>query len=222
MIHINPYSSRFKEFFKYLGWILLFVFLWFNGCSRNEKSVASVKITIPEVKGSFDSEKPKHTPIVINANNKAVVQKGETAFYENEIDKMIAESEKLKQDFAKANDSIKKLQYSKAIQLNKFNSVFEDDAIKININGIAKGEVKELTPTYTIKERKLEVPVQAAATAFRILAGMEVGNNTSLNDFKVKANIMFQNRKGNILSASFDTNQTIWVGYSFSILNIKR
>jgi hypothetical protein len=222
MIQINPYSSGFKEFFKYLGWILLFVFLWFNGYSRKEKAVASAKITVPEVKGSFNSKVPKHTPIVMNSKNEAEVQKGEAAFYENEIDKMIAESEKLKQDFAKANDSIKKLQYSKAIQLNKFNSIFEDDAIKININGIAQGEVKGFSPTYTIKERKLEVPVQAKETAFRILAGMEVGNNTALNDFKVKANIMFQNRKGNILSASFDTNQTIWVGYNFSILNVKR
>lgn len=222
MIQINPYSPIIKEFLKYLGWILLFFFLWFNGCSNKEKAVTSVKVTVPEVKGSFDSKKPKHTPIVINANNKAEVQKGKTAFYENEIDKMIAESEKLKQDFDKANDSIKKLQYSIAIKLNKFNSVFEDDNIKIDINGIVQGEVKEVTPNYTIKERKLETPVHDKETAFRILAGMEVGNNTALNDFKAKANLMFQNRKGNVLTASFDTNQTIWVGYSFSILNIKR
>jgi hypothetical protein len=223
MIQINPYSSGFKEFFKYLGWILLFFFLWFNGCSDKTKSVASANVTFPEVKGSFDSKKPKHTPIVINANNTAAVPKGETVFVENHIDKkLIAENEKLKQDFAKANDSIRKLQFSKAIQLNTFNYLFENDIIKIDINGIVKGEVKEVTPTYTIKERKLEVPVKAKETTFRVLAGMEVGNNTALNDFKAKANLMFQNKKGNVLTASFDTNQTIWVGYSFSIINIKR
>jgi hypothetical protein len=224
MIQINPYSSGFKEFFKYLGWILLFLFLWLNGCSNKGRgiTITSAKVTVPEVKGSFDSKKPNHTPIVINANNKTNVQKGETAFYENEIDKMIAESEKLKQDFDKANDSIKKLQYSIAIKLNKFNSVFEDDAVKIDINGIVQGEVKEVTPSYTIKERKVEVPVKAKETTFRVLAGIEVGNNTALNDFKAKANLIFQNRKGNVLTASFDTNQTIWVGYNFSILNIKR
>ncbi|MDR6844502.1 hypothetical protein [Flavobacterium granuli] len=223
MIQIIPYSSGFKEFLKYLGWILLFFFLWFNGCSNKEKAVTSVKVTVPEVKGKFDTKVPNHTPIVINANEKANVQKGETVFVQNKIDKkLIAENEKLKQDFAKANDSIRKLQFAKAIQLNNFNSLFENDVIKIDFKGIVQGEVKEVIPTYTLKERKLEVPVQAKETAFRVLAGIEVGNNTALNDFKAKANLMFQNRKGNVLTASFDTNQTIWVGYSFSILNIKR
>lgn len=223
MIQINPYSPVLKEFFKYLGWILLFVFLWFNGCSNKEKSVTSVKVTVPEINGSFWTQKPKHEPIVINANKPAQIQKGSIVTIENPVDaQLILENEKLKIDFAKANDSIKKLQFAKAIQLKKFNSKFEDENLSLNIDGIVQGEVKELTPTYTIKEKKVEVPVKAKETAFRVLAGMEIGNNTTLNDFKAKANIMFQNRKGNVLTASFDTNQTIWVGYSFSILNIKR
>lgn len=217
MTQINPYSPVLKELFKYLGWILLFVFLWFNGCSDKEKSVTSTPVMVPEVKGSFAAKKPVQVPIGQK------VSKEKPTYIENPIDKeLLAENEKLKEDFAKASDSIQKLQFAKAIQLNRFSTNFEDENLLLNINGIVQGEVKEITPNYTIKEKKVEVLLKPKETAFRLLAGMEVGNNTSLNDFKAKANLMFQNRKGNVLTASFDTNQVIWVGFSFSLINIKR
>jgi len=225
MIQINPYSPLIKEFFKYLGWILLFLFLWFNGCSDKEKSVTSTKVTVPEVNGSFWTQKPKHTPL--ETAKKSPKKAGENNFNssastENTYLEMAKENEKLKNDFAKANDSIKKLQFAKAIQLNKFSTTFDDENLTLNINGIVQGEVKEITPSYIIKEKKVEVQVKPKETVFRLLGGMEVGNNTKLDGFAAKANLMFQNRKGNVLTASFDTNQVIWVGYNFSIFNIKK
>jgi hypothetical protein len=220
-MQINPYSPLLKESFKYLGWVVLFFVLWFNGCSNKEKSVTTTTVTVPEVKGNFSGQKPKHEPIVIN--NNANGQKGSIITIENPIDeKLLAENEKLKNDFAKANDSIQKLQFAKAIALNKFSTTFDDENITLNINGIVQGEVKEVTPSYTIKPKKVEVQVKPKETVFRLLGGVDVGNNTKLDGFAVKANLMFQNRKGNVLTTSFDTNQTIWLGYNISILNIKR
>jgi adenylate cyclase class IV len=220
---INLQSPLWAAFLKYLGWILLFLVLWFKGCSGSTPSTQIAKVIVPEVKGSFQAKKPVHEPIVINANNTANMQKGETIYKENPIDKkLIAENEKLKSDYAKANDSIKQLSFNKAIQLNKFSTKFEDENLVLNINGVVQGEVKEISPNYTIKEKKVEVPVKVKETVFRILGGLEVGNNTKLDNFKVKANLMFQNRKGNIISGSFDTNQTVWVGYNVSIFDIKR
>jgi hypothetical protein len=219
---INLHNPLWKEFLKYLGWILLFAVLWFKGCSVAEKSSATAKVIVPEVKGNFEAKKPVHEPIV-NPSNSRELEKGKITFIENPIDeKLIAENEKLKSDYAKANDSIKQLSFNKAIQLNKFSTKFEDDNLLLNINGVVQGEVKEITPNYTIKEKKIEVPVKAKETVFRLLGGLEVGNNTKLDNFKVKANLMFQNRKGNIISGSFDTNQTIWVGYTISIFDVKR
>ena len=182
--------------------------------------MTSVKVTVPEVKRKFDTKVPNHTPAKWpeKDQNKPIIKWNEKEIkVENPINIKLAEQ------YVMAKDSIERLNlYLKSIRLNQFSKSFEDDNIKIDINGIVQGEVKEVTPNYTIKERKLEVPVQAKETTFRVLAGIEVGNNTALNDFKAKANLMFQNRKGNVLTASFDTNQTIWVGYNFSILNIKR
>lgn len=222
---INLYNPLWKEFLKYLGFFILgcFVALWFKGCSSSEIPNVYAKVTVPEVKGSFQAKKPFHEPIVINANNTANMQKGETTYIENPIDKkLIAENEKLKSDYEKANESIKQLSFNKAIQLNKFSTKFEDENLLLNINGIVQGEVKEITPNYTIKEKKIEVPVKQKETVFRLLGGLEVGNNRHLDAFKLKANLMFQNKKGNIISGSFDTNQTIWVGYNVSIFDVKR
>lgn len=216
-MQINPYSPLLKESFKYLGWVLLFLFLWFNGCSNKEKSSTTTTVIVPEVKGQFTAKKPVNVPVGQK------VSKGKTVYIDNPIDpKLIAENEKLKNDFAKANDSIKKLQFAKAIQLNKFSTTFDDENLLLNIDGIVQGEVKEITPNYTIKARKVEVQVKPKETVFRLLGGMEVGNNTKLDGFAAKANLMFQNRKGNVLTASFDANQVIWVGYNFSILNVQK
>lgn len=222
---INIYNPFWKTLLKYLAVFALgcFVAFWFRGCSESTPKPQIVKVTVPEVKAKFEAKKPVHEAIVINANIKSNMQKDKPVFVENPInEKLIAENEKLKKDFAKADSSTKDVIFEKVATLNKFSSNFEDENIIINIDGIVQGEVKEITPNYTIKERKMEVPVKAKETVFRLLGGLELGNNTQLDDFKVKANLMFQNRKGNIISGSFDTNQTIWVGYNVSIFNIKK
>lgn len=205
----------YSNFWKVTAFVLLF--LLFRNCQEIDTKPQIVKVTIPEVKGKFEAKKPLNIPIGQK------VSKGKTIYIENEIDsKLIAENEKLKQDFSKANDSIKKLQFAKAIQLNKFSTDFEDENVVININGIVQGEVKEITPGYKIKERKIEVPVKIKETVFRLLGGVEVGNNVELSNPIFKANLMLQNRKGNVLSASYDTQKNIYVGYNFSIFDVKK
>lgn len=217
MKQINLHSPIFKKVILWLPWVFFFGLLWLRGCSGTTPSPQLVKVTVPEVKGKFEAKKPVNVPI----GQKVV--KGETIYKNNPIDpKLIAENEKLKRDFAKANDSIKKLQFAKAVQLNEFSSDFEDDNIILNINGIVQGEVKEITPNYKIKEKKIEVPVKVKQTVLRLLAGVEVGNNVLLSNPIFKANLLLQNREGNVLSVSYDSQKNIYFGYSFSIFNIKK
>lgn len=217
MIQINLLSPLLKEFLKYLGWILLIVFVSFHGCSNDGNEVQIVKVTVPEVKGTFTPQKPVNTPIGQK------VSKGKTVYIENEIDpQLLAENISLKADFAKANDSIKKLQFAKAIQLNKFSSDFEDENVVININGIVQGEVKEITPGYKIKERKIEVPVKVKETFLRVLVGGELEYKPGYIRPIFKGNIMLQGKKGNILSFGYDNFQNYYAGYNISILNLKK
>lgn len=226
---INIYNPFWRTLLKYLAVFALgcFVAFWFRGCSESTPNPQIAKVIIPEVKAKFESKKPAHEPIVINANNKANVQKGKTITIENPIDeKLIAENEKLKTAFAKETDSLKKvIAYNKAIQLNKFSTKFEDENIVLNINGVVQGEVKEVTPNYTIKKKEFEVPVKVKETVVRVLAGGAVGLNKELNQAAYQLDLNFQNRKGNIISAEYlkiGGQEFGMVGYKHSIINIKR
>jgi hypothetical protein len=219
---INLYHPLWKEFFKYLGWILLFVFLWFRGCSGSTPKPQIAKVIILEVKAKFESKKPVHEPIIIKANSPQLKISTEPNPL---VQKLVEENKRLVQDFTKANDSIKQLSFNKAIQLNKFSTKFEDENVVLNINGVVQGEVKEITPNYTIKAKKVEVPVKVKETVLRVLAGGAIGLNKELNQAAYQLDLNFQNRKGNIISAEYlkiAGQEFGMVGYKHSIINIKR
>jgi hypothetical protein len=208
-----------KNFFEYLGWIFLIIFLWVNGCNGLDSEPQKVKVIVPEVKGVFEAKKPEHNVL------KDLV-KTDTVFKNNPVNqKLIAENEKLKADFAKANDSIKQLSFNNAIELKTFNSDFEDEFVKITIDGIVQGEVKEFKPSYTIKERELEVEVKQKETVLRVLAGGSLGFNKAMNKAVYGFGLDFQNRKGNIITAEYlkvGKREFYGIGFKKSILEIKR
>lgn len=208
----------FKTAFFFLA--LLFMCLWLRGCGASQ-TPQLVKIEVPEVKGNFEPKKPVHLKVNLSKNDKSKIDKVENPINQ----KLVAENEALKLAFAKETDSLKKkMAYEKAVELNNFSTKFEDENLELNIEGVVQGEVKEIAPSYKIKPRQLEVPVKAKETVLRVLAGAEIGAQTSLNMNKLplKANLMFQNRKGNIWSASYDNNNTVWVGFHKSIFDFKR
>jgi hypothetical protein len=228
---INLYTPFWKEVLKYLVGFLMGCFLcfWVRGCSGNEKSSTTVKVIVPEVKGNFESKKPTHVQIITKSVHDTVVmyKKGQNMYMKNPIDqKLVDENEKLKTDFAKETDSLKKvIDYNKAIQLNKFSTNFEDENLILNFEGIVQGEVKEITPSYTIKEKKVEVHVKQKQTVLRVLAGGGFGLNKELNQAAYQLDLNFQNRKGNIISAEFlrvGDQSFGMVGFKKSIINIKR
>lgn len=210
-------NSLLKEAAKYLGWVLLFVALWFRGCEATPTPVTA-KVIVPEVKGKFAPIKPNHTNVKgpEKDQEKPVIQwKDKIITIENPLNIDLANK------YIMAKDSIERLNlYLKSIELKKFSSHFDDEFLTLNIDGIVQGEVQEITPSYTIKKR--EIQVKPKETVFRVLGGLEVGNNVNLDNFAVKGNLLFQNKKGNLFSGSFDTNQTIWIGYNASIFSIKK
>ncbi|MGZ9736550.1 hypothetical protein [Flavobacterium sp. GNP002] len=225
-MQINLQSPYLKEFFKYLGWILLFVFLWLRGCSGSTPTPQIVKVTVPEVKGSFQAKKPVHEAVTKPSSRRQ--EKGVTEYIDNPIDeKLITENEKLKSDFAKETDSLKRIiAYNKSMQLNKFSSTpFEDENIIINIEGIVQGEVKEITPSYVRKKIETQVQVKQKQTVLRVLVGGSIGVNKELNQAAYQLDLNFQNRKGDILSAEYlnvGGQQFGMVGFKKSIFNIKK
>ena len=191
-------------------WSILLTLLLCKSC---HKDLEKIIVTVPAVSGTFESVKPIHTVIT---KTKTVTTKDTSL-----ISKLQSENDKLKCDFEKANDSLKLVIFNQAIQLKEFSHTFNDSNITATASGIVRGEVQSLKLNYTIKEKTVIVP-KPKETVFRLLGGLEIGNNKTLDNFTAKANLMFQNRKGNIISGSIDMNQNVFLGYNAQIFQVKR
>lgn len=199
----------------YLVILVLCFLLFFKDCSTKSKPIT---VTIPEVKGKFEPRPIVHKPIIIEKKSFGqILSKNDKSLKVNPI--YIQQTDSLLKAYKTENDSLKTALYKKAIQLNNFNSSFEDEYLKLSINGIVRGEIKELIPNYTIKEKQVEI--KPKEVKFRVLAGFEAGNTLLFDKPLFKANLGFQNAKGTILTVSYDTEQRFFVGYNFTVFNVK-
>ncbi len=207
------------QLFKWLGWVLLFLVLWFRGCGSQQNQDDTTIKEIKERKGTFKEDKPVNIPLgTIDTIllTKFVKSEPIIKYRSNEINKELAnENYNLQIAYINASDSIEKLKlYIDAIQLKKFNKTFEDEFVKANVKGIAFGEVKEVGFDYVIK------PQLVPETKFRLLAGVGVCNTITFDKPLFNANLGFQNKKGNIIEVGYDTEKRINVSYKSSIFKI--
>jgi len=223
MIQINPRSPAFIQLLKYsiVAIISILIFSWVKSCSSGPVKPKTQTVIVPAKSGSFEPKKPDSKPLVVKENLKNEIKKDGTVYIPNPLnEKLLQENEQLKLDYSKMSDSLKSKTYEKAIELNTFSSRFEDKFMVLNINGTVRGEVQEITPSYTRKE--FEIELKQKESVFRLLAGAEIGSSIITPKLNFKANLMFQNRKGDIISTSYDTNKNVWIGYNKSVFNIKR
>jgi hypothetical protein len=211
-----------KDFILSAVIVVLAILLFFKDCNGNGKTTTTV--TIPEVKGKFEAVKPEQKPVnhIVDVNKKVFGQnlsKKVLAFWKAEAERLFKENQEMDQAFMNANDSLQQLLYKNAITIKAFNHTFDNDTLSATVTGLVRGEVQKIKLDYTIKERKIEV--KQKEVVFRMLAGVEVGNTKQFNDFAVKANVGFQNKKGSILTFAADTEQRFYVGYNFSVFAIK-
>jgi hypothetical protein len=226
-MQINLLNIDFKKVLGYLGWLLLFLSIWFKGCSSQTESVKKVTVKTPEVKSTFKSKKPTSKPIEVKHNPSNEVKKDGLVYVENPLNKkLLSENEKLKSDFAKLqSDTLKQKSYEKAIELNQFSSKFEDDHLILNVNGIVRGEVLEITPSYTKKSIEIPVEIKQKETYLRVLIGPSFGINKELNRGVYKFDVDFQNKRGDIFSGEYmrvNGQDFGLIGIKKSILNLKR
>ena len=222
-MQINLHDNRIKNGILYLGWILFFACLFFRSCSGTN---GTTSVTIPAITKTLPAYTiVNHETIEIpkwykdRTNEKKLSKDIEEMYdrlknYQEEIDNMQSEF--------MWSDSIKQAElYRLATELKSFESQFEDENLKLTINGIIGGnQVKEITPTYTIKAKKIDVPQKQVK--FRMLVGGGLGNSLTFDKPLFNGNVGFQNAKGNVLRFSFDTEQRIMVGYDFSLFKISK
>jgi hypothetical protein len=199
------------NYLTWLGWIILFIVLWFQGCNPEPQYAEKIKVITKEVKGSIvTKEKVINVPIV-----KTLKDTAGTAFYVNQIDKLFEENNKMQLEFLKM-DSLQQIQaYNKAIEINAFKQSFDDKYINAQVSGEVMGNVKQMRLDYTIKPQELKV--DAPKPKNNLYLGVNVANNLQLNKPLFSAGIGIKNKRGNIINASFDTEKRIGIGYYLKI-----
>jgi hypothetical protein len=195
------------DVFQWLGWILLFIVLFFRGCNTDPQIAEKIKIQTKEVKGkTIIKTNIVHVPIT-----KKVRDTTGTGFYVAQIDKLFEENNQMQLEFMKM-DSVAKIQaYKKAIEINAFKERFSDNYIDAYVSGEVAGEVKQMRFDYTIKPQTLNV--DAPKPKNHLYLGVNVANNLQLNKPLFSAGLGIQNKRGNILNFSFDTEKRIGIGY---------
>jgi hypothetical protein len=199
------------ENLKWLGWVILFIVLFFRGCNPEPQFAEKIKVVTKEVKGTIvTKEKVINVPIV-----RTVKDTAGTGFYVNQIDKLFEENNKMQLEFLKM-DSLQQIQaYNKAIQINAFKQTFDDKYINAQVTGEVAGNVKQMRLDYTIKPQ--EIKVDAPKPKNNLYLGVNVANTLLLDKPLFSAGIGIKNKRGNILNASFDTEKRIGIGYYLKI-----
>ena len=217
-------QQELNRFYRMLKWVGVIGFASVIGIllrkCKGEPSVTTQKVTIKEVKGSFKHTEPKNTAVVYRFTDigKTINNK----FLQEQIDKLLAENQKLVELFMAQSAEGKDSLYKEAIKLNEFSQTFDDDKVKIDVSGIAQGKVKTIKADYFIKPQKIDVEVKQKQRIFALKLGAEYGNSLELNKGVFKGNIEFENKKGNSFSYSYDSDKRHWLGYKMTILDIKR
>lgn len=200
-------ESKKLDYLVWLGWVLLFAVLFFRGCNPEPQFAEKIKIQTKEVKGeTIIKTNIVHVPITKKVRDTAGV-----GFYVSQIDKLFEENNRMQLEFIKM-DSLQQIQaYNKAIEINAFKQQFDDKYINAQISGEVSGKIHAMKFDYTIKTQTMEV--DAPKPKNNLYLGVNVANTIQLNKPLFSAGIGIQNKKGNILNFSFDTEKRIGIGY---------
>jgi len=213
--------------YLYLIISILLLVLWFKNCKGNNDKIIET-VTVKEVKGNFEPKSVVQTPITENnfipknpiGQN---MSKKELEYWKTEAERMYKEYELMSNDFWKYNDSTQQAKYKEAIQVTYFSQTRENDTIKIDVYGLASGEINFMAINYKIEERKVEI--KRKQLFLRVLAGAEIGLNKEMNQGTYKLNLNLQNSSNDIFSGSYQKingQDYFLAGYTKSLFSIYR
>ena len=199
------------NYLTWLGWVLLFIVLFFRGCGSEPQIAEKIKIQTKEVKGkAIIQTNIVHVPITKKVRDTAGV-----GFYVSQIDKLFEENNRMQKEFQQM-DSLAQIQaYNKAIEINAFKQSFDDKYINAQVSGEVSGKIHAMKFDYTIKAQTMEV--DAPKPKNNLYLGVNVSNTLLLDKPLFSAGIGIKNKRGNIINASFDTEKRIGIGYYLKI-----
>lgn len=203
----------------------IFLIISIKQCNNPTDSEV-VNFIVPEKKGYFNIP-PIYTPkenqkdSVIykyrTVKNNDTVYVDSIIYTENPVNKQLAKQ------YSSTKDSLQKYKlYLKAIEEREGTSVFDNEDLKLEVYTKTRGELLDIKPTYTIKERTVTATVPTKQNVFAMYVGGEVVSTDKLDKVGIKADIGLQNRSGNMLTIGIDNNKNYYLGAKFRLFNIKK
>jgi hypothetical protein len=193
----------------------LLIYIFINRSYNSSPSKNNYqKFQTKEIVGKFEPLiKPK--PIPSNKQYITKLKKGGKLITNYPTDSMLVKS------YEKATDSTKTNMFVEQVQIRPYKNDFEDKYIKISMFSKVRGELLEIAPEYTIKPQVDSIKVKE--TTFAIYGGAGLYSSPDATKTGFKVNLRFQNKKGDLFSASYDLlNKIIFAEYDVRIINIKK
>jgi len=194
-----------KKILTYLGVFLLGALLMLIVKQSNKEII--------EVPVRFEVEVP-----VVEVQHDTIYEPKPIPYLVKKVDTSLVE------EYKKANDSLKQELFKNAVTVNKYKEVFEDSIQTITVDANVTGKLNSLAVGYKTKPKSIVVdtviPVKVPANDRSLSLYVETGIPTSLvsnnsillnNTIILKAGLDYENKKGTIFGASFDTKKTAWI-----------
>lgn len=199
------------NYYAWLGWVILFIVLFFRGCNPEPQFAEKIKIQTKEVKGeTIIKTNIVHVPIT-----KKVRDTSGVGFYVSQIDKLFEENNRMQLEFMQM-DSLAQIQaYEKAIEISAFKQQFDDKYINAQVSGEVSGKIHAMKFDYTIKPQSIEV--DAPKVKNKYFVGFGVSNNRQFNAPLFNVGIGIQNKKGRVLFATYDNENRIGLNYFIKV-----
>lgn len=194
--------------------IIIILFLGWHTFIKTEPQPepVPVTITIPETSGTTGNVTFEEV------DKDTVYLKGNTEYIE--VDKGYKEL------YEKAKDSLEKAElYYEAIKIREYDStIVDNDDITIMGTARTRGSLLDYSVDYTIKEKEHTYTPEIVTQLPRLTAGIggELAVPTVVGaNFALKANLSLMNQKGHEINLGYDTDQRVWVGYTWNFKLIK-
>lgn len=130
-----------------------------------------------------------------------------------------------KEAYEKASQDTRDSLYNEAIRIRTYSDTLVDNnEIVIKGDARTRGSLLDFKVDYTLKEKEFTYTPEIITQYPRlsVALGGEIGVPTRVGEnFTLKGNLDLMNRKGHEINLGYDTNQTVWLGYSYNFKLIK-
>lgn len=207
-------TLNFSHMKTHISYIIIIAIILIFTIDCNGRKGQTVKL--PERKGKTSIAPPKTQTVARTVTDfKRVTDTvdltdKERAKYESELERVLRDNDSAYAYFMKANDSLQAEIYKRSIEPKYFYNVLNDSLVKIETDGIVRGNIESTQIRYTLKPRTASIQPQRAI----IIGAMARMYEKTL----IVPNIAYKARNGFTYTLGYDTDKKVWIGISRDLI----